>query len=401
MYLAAVWGGLVSEQAPENTDLAILPVPLRTGGRLGSAAVAGAWAFWAGLLLLTALGRSWLDAPIAVSIGVSVLPYLFATFGALVFGLWCVVPDRRSLPVLMLAWVLSGAALWSPSVGRSAAPPDENSLRVISWNVRRLWGSAPGVVTEAQINAATKCVQGAIEEHHPDVLILLEISSNDLQKLNALNLKCVQGDYYGTGGAESAGVAVCTRGSAALLRGAPRRFVDADPWSYVFAEVEYQGEVFNVMGVHLEPYHSEAQALKAGIHGIAQGDPDGVLQLQRAGESVVRAQVDQSGALIDALSRLQDPTLVGGDFNSTPDMALHVNLRQILQDTWLEGGRGFGTTARVLGQLPVRIDYVYATPGFHVLQTMVPDANCSDHRAVIADLRVEGMDDATVGVQEK
>jgi endonuclease/exonuclease/phosphatase (EEP) superfamily protein YafD len=129
--------------------------------------------------------------------------------------------------------------------------------------------------------------------------------------------------------------------------------------------------VFNLLGVHLHPYE-----LSMGRW----------IDLSRRGEAVQRAQSDQSAALLERMGRLDDPTLVAGDFNSTRDAALHVGLRQTLTDTWERGGLGFGGTVRLLGWAPLRVDYSYASGEFAVIKSRVVEAGCSDHRPVVSDL---------------
>jgi endonuclease/exonuclease/phosphatase (EEP) superfamily protein YafD len=115
-----------------------------------------------------------------------------------------------------------------------------------------------------------------------------------------------------------------------------------------------------------------------------------IADINRRGETIVKGQADQSAALVAAASRLRDPTIVAGDFNSTEDSWLHVALRQRMVDAWEQAGHGSGSTVSFLGLLPLRVDYVYVGDGVLVRSTEVPSEACSDHRPVVSDLALGG-----------
>ena len=172
-----------------------------------------------------------------------------------------------------------------------------------------------------------------------------------------------------------------------LEAGSGQRFVDDEDWFYVFSEVRRDDRLFNVLAVHLTPYDYAAQRLRTGVKELAtKGDPSSLQDLERSSEQVVKGQSDQAAALLHRVRRLEHPTVVAGDFNSTRDAALHTQLRQHLVDTFERGGFGFGGTLDVGGWLPLRIDFVYASPRFAVLGSRVVPAGCSDHRPVVSEL---------------
>lgn len=354
------------------------PVP-RHGGRVGAVATAITAGLVAALWAITWAGSAWRAPPATLSLAVTFLPYLYGAVVIWLFALWTAIPDRRLPPVLLVAVVLSGAGLWGPGWPAAGEDAEGDPVRVMSWNVRRLWGGPGAVGTPEQRVAATACVVDAVEADDPDVVALLEVSRGDVAQLSArLGLSCAYGDYTGVGADDVGGIATCVRGGDwTLRRGGPQRFVDDEPWYYVFAEVERGGRVFNLLAVHLKPYRFSATPLRSGRDLVEMG---------RAGSAVVEAQGNQSAALIEHVSRFRDPTIVAGDFNSTRDTALHDTLRDTLVDAWERGGRGFGATIRFLDRLPLRVDYVYVTPSFAVVDARVPSLSCSDHRPVVTDL---------------
>ena len=343
-----------------------------------------AWAAGAALLALTWLGRTVRAPSATLSICTTFLPWLYILDLVLAFGLWVLVPDRRSLPALQGLLVVVVAGLWGP--GWAASPQDEagDELVVMSWNVRRLYGGADDGGDPAA------CVARVLEEQAPDVVVMPEISQVALRKLEErLPLRCGWTDYRGRDEAPMGGIATCVQGERwSLASSTAVPYLDDDDWHYLLTEVEREGRVVNVLGVHLSPYAFSADALRASVSDLTRGQPDGLAALGRRGEEVVQTQGDQSIALLERLGRLTDPTVVAGDFNSTPHAFLHVALRRVLVDTFRQGGTGFGGTYHFLDRVPLRIDYVYATPDFRVAGGAVPDAGCSDHLPVRAALRL-------------
>lgn len=335
----------------------------RRGGRLGPVIAALAFALVVALMAATVLGRTVTAAPIPLTALVTVLPYLYAAAVVALFALWSAAPDRRTLPAMLAAVLVLAGVLWGPAMASRGSEADGMPVRVVTWNVRRLWGGPDSTSPPAQ------CVVDTLTEIDADVLSLQEVSARDLDAVSsALDLTCVQTDYLGTGDPTDGGLAACVRGDRwSLHSGQAARFVEGHAWRYVFAEVIQDKRIFNVLAVHLQPYR-----LAAG--GLAQAS------------EVPARQGDQSAELLRRVGRFQDPTVVAGDFNSTRDAALHVSLRAPLVDAFEQGGSGLGATFHLLGWLPIRIDYVYVSDDFSVARSHIVPSDCSDHRPVVTDL---------------
>ena len=324
------------------------------------------------LLLLGLVGVTWVGrvdrAPPAWLIAlVTLLPYLYAGLMAWAFTLWSLLPDRVGPPVQLGVLVAVALGLWGPGLAARPEAGVGHEVRVMNWNLRRLWGGPDDG------GEPVACAVKAVRAADPDVLALQEVSEEDVARLaQELGLSCRHTTYTGTSGPTRGGLAVCARGADWTLgEGGARWYLDGDDWRYAFAEVSRGDRVFNVLSVHLQPYE------------LAMND---WLDVARQGEDVQRVQADQSVALLERMGKLQDPTLVAGDFNSTRDSALHVGLRRVLTDTWERGGLGLGGTVHLMDAFPLRVDYVYATDELAVQHAEVRPQGCSDHRAVVVDL---------------
>ena len=321
-----------------------------------------------GLFGVVILGREVRAPPLWLTVGVTLLPYLWMAGVAWIFAVWSGFPDRRTLPVLLGAVVLVGVGLWGPTWAARSETVAGEPLTVMSWNLRRLWGGPDDG------GDPLACAIAAIEAERPDVVTLLEVSREDVDRLGAaLGLSCTHATYHQSGSSTKGGLASCVRGARwGLEAGSGLRFVDDEDWYYVLSEVRRADQVFNVLAVHLHPY---------ALH---------MNDLADISSDVVRVQSDQSAALLGRVASFKDPTLVAGDFNSTRDAALHASLRGHLTDVWERGGAGFGGTVRFLDWVPLRVDYIYASDAFAIEASRVPDVGCSDHRPVVSDLILRG-----------
>ncbi len=353
----------------------------RDGGHFGLALTVVYGLIALGLWGVTGMGQRWSAPPGWFAALVTFLPHLYATALGLGFVLWTALPDRRSLPVLQVALLVSGGALWGPSWSAKGVETEGEPVRVLSWNLRRLWGGPDDG------GDALACALGVLEAEAPDVITLMEVSAQNIEALEEKGgLSCVHHTYRSDQGPKSGGLATCTREGWTLEHGSGQRFVDDEDWFYVFSEVRHGDALFNVLAVHLTPYDYAARRLRTGVQQLAKGDPTPLADLERSSGQVVKGQSDQAAALLHRVRRFEHPTVVAGDFNSTRDAALHTELRRLLVDTFEQGGFGFGGTIDFAGFVPLRIDYVYASPRFSVTTSRVVETGCSDHRPVLSEL---------------
>jgi endonuclease/exonuclease/phosphatase family metal-dependent hydrolase len=109
----------------------------------------------------------------------------------------------------------------------------------------------------------------------------------------------------------------------------------------------------------------------------------------RADPSVRRQQVAE---IVGYVGELADPTIVAGDLNAPPDASELAPLLRVFRDAW-SAASSIGRTGDGLtypAEVPAkRIDYVLVSPHFIVQSATVPLARASDHRPVIADVRLD------------
>jgi endonuclease/exonuclease/phosphatase family metal-dependent hydrolase len=98
--------------------------------------------------------------------------------------------------------------------------------------------------------------------------------------------------------------------------------------------------------------------------------------------------------LSDAILLSQDlrhPVVLMGDFNDSPFSVIHSSLRRHFRDAFRATGRRWGPTFRA-GVIPIRLDYIYLSPGIRVLDCRVRNDAlarvASDHLPVRATVEV-------------
>ena len=299
----------------------------------------------------------------AVVVPATFLPYLVLPPVAAAVGWLCARRFRRALPglaMLVLFLTLYGRQL-RPWRGGDRRPAD---AVVMSYNVEGSKGGA---------DAVAAVIGGA----RPQILALQEVFPPDepdglLALLDGRGYRCEQAPYYRRG---RVGLAVCVQPPFRIVQATRRQYHRDGRWSYLFAELDDGERRWNVVVPHLLAHNlSEADAF---------GDLRGALRRVAATSSWHRQEVS---ALLRLIAGFADPTVMAGDFNSTPEQNLHARIRRHMLDAHRERGFLLGGTRRYF--VPVRIDYVYASRDFEVVSARVGPGGASDHRPVIAGLRV-------------
>ena len=152
--------------------------------------------------------------------------------------------------------------------------------------------------------------------------------------------------------------------------------------SLVRAQLRWKDRPIVVYNVHLQGYTmnrpwSEGKLLsvRAWLSFLRRSS---VTFIQRA------AEADNIRALLE---KEEYPVLLCGDFNTTPHQWVHGRLSRGHQDVYRSAGGLWGPTFPSRRPL-VRIDYLMASPHWDVVDSSVGPRLPSDHRPVIARLRL-------------
>ena len=289
---------------------------------------------------------------------------------ALVWWLFCRRWVVALMPVAALAINLGyiSAMVQLPDFG-SKGPHDIRVATLNAFGFRRL-GSTP--LTAYGIASAMKreqvdvfCLQEFPEER--------EFPADSIARLFASRMP-----YY----VAQSGQAILSR--FPILDHRYVRFPDSGN-DYLRADLRVGGDTVRVFSVHLQT---------SGISGLRhrfRKDYDRnapvervIVELER--NSRIRAQqVREIRAIIDST---RYPVILAGDFNDTPSSYTYRRLKGGMTDGFQAVGNGFGGTFRYLGGV-LRIDYVFYDDKFEGVDYYMPADDLSDHKAVVAELRLK------------
>lgn len=300
---------------------------------------------------------------------------------------------RLGLLLLLLNLLLTLGVRGCPRLGSAAAGAPR--LDIATWNLGRLGSYSTGDPTRCSIADTTANAIATLREQDADVSVLLEINQTRLSGLSeSLALDCEHIDYHGQGVERFGGLAVCAARNGRWSITRSRSLPLPPGWRYVFAELSDGEHLVNVLALHLTPYGVTMPVLEDAVRDALRGDRRALRSALGTMERSVAEQSRQMAAVIELVAGFNDPTIIAGDFNATPDSAMHAALRQELTDAWQAAGWGLGAT-RTVGILPLRIDYIYTTQRLRPEQaetfdcTCSPDRACSDHSGLISTLAVE------------
>ena len=149
----------------------------------------------------------------------------------------------------------------------------------------------------------------------------------------------------------------------------------------------WQGRQAVLYNLHLRSFGEQKPWREFDGHPF---DPRFWLSYLRQYRRAFHIRAEQARLIRNLLEKETLPMIVCGDFNSTPHNWVYHHLRRglSLRDAYRTAGRGWGATYHA--RLPfARIDFVLASPAWEVVSAHVPDVVLSDHRPLVAQLRLK------------
>lgn len=306
------------------------------------------WSLLVGVVLVIRLRAGIPGHPLVIAV-VGLTPFLAAPLLGAAFAAWA----GRSRALLAATVLTAGGFLVTVSpvdavVGCRPVAADD-LITVYTANVL-FWEGRPDEIA------------ASIAEADPDVVVLQEMRSEFTEALSADPLMA----------------AYRFRSSAA--RGAPSSTAVWSRWPIAETQVERLDRVPIAHNIIDSPH---GRFGVTGIHLTAPAIPGNVDPWQRELALLARYRTDT-------------PRIMAGDFNATAD---HRPFRTVLDQGWTDvhevKGCGFDATWPVGRGLPfpvLRLDHVLVTDDFEVLSVDFGDPGGSDHRPVIAELRLTDTD---------
>lgn len=336
------------------------------------------------------------------------LPYLLVLLVGHLLG-WLLVKPSYAVPSLLLLIATHGSIRqvlpFHPGQDFSQSPP-KGSLRVMTWNLRSFTPfdkmfSEPGNAIRHDF------IFDEVQRFSPDVVCFQEFtdaakaSSEDpvdiLRQQMGYRYHFFPGDELGDQHAVRYGTAIFSKHPilrAAQVRYDGMRFSDNE--HTLWADLLWNGDTVRVHVMHLQSYRflpSDYRTLGKMREDSDRGLHGAVLMYRKLRNNFID-HAEQSRWLRGILDTCRYPMVVCADLNNVPGSYAYRTLLKDGKDAFADKGNGFGRTyinplSRWMGSLPtLRIDYILTSPIFETLQVTRGKARLSDHRAVVADLRL-------------
>ncbi|WP_190809245.1 endonuclease/exonuclease/phosphatase family protein [Flagellimonas sp. S3867] len=148
----------------------------------------------------------------------------------------------------------------------------------------------------------------------------------------------------------------------------------------IYADIKYKTDTVRVYNVHL-------QSFKIVPSSKTFSEKESEKNYKRLVKTFAK-QLEQVKIFEEHKNKSPHKNIVCGDLNNTQFSNVYRMLKDDLQDSFLEKGRGFGRTYNLLG-FPIRIDYIFADSDFEVISHENFDVKLSDHYPVMATLRIK------------
>ena len=276
---------------------------------------------------------------------------------------------------------------WKADVFSVTKP--EGSMRVMSWNVRSFAGIASSTTTAADE------LERLIQQYQPDIVAFQEFGvydkpeNNQPNRIKALNLLgyphyVLSKDYNRKRYGYSNGLAIFSKYPFASTKRIP---YTSSAESVLGAAIVFGKDTFNLFTSHLQSYqfseanYKEIDKIQAGEDSLVKASKNIIVKMKRA----FRNRGSQARQLQAALDSSRYPSLVLCDLNDVPNSYAYGKMTETHVDAFVKKGYGLGRTFVYL--LPtLRIDYVFASPDFSVLQYHQINNQLSDHLAIVADV---------------
>ena len=164
---------------------------------------------------------------------------------------------------------------------------------------------------------------------------------------------------------------------------------DIDRQSMFAVDVRKGDKEMRVCCVHLNSYQLTDKDME-GFENLSHAKPDSNTHrmLGKFKETTLRHEQEWKEKLLPKVEESELPFVLVGDFNDTPASYIYQRATELLEDPYVEQGRGFGTTYH--GPYPAyRIDYVLHTPDLEALSYKRVNTYISDHYPVVVSLKFE------------
>lgn len=231
-------------------------------------------------------------------------------------------------------------------------PKDDKDFTVMSYNVR-LFNLFKWLPNEN----VPEDIRDFINENNPDILCLQEYSTKADIDLKAYPYRFIhmQGDQIKTGQGIFSKFKIIDQGNL--------EFPNSNN-NIVYVDIKKGLDTIRVYSMHLQSIKitPDVNEISNDINGIDQRKSGRIFwRISRA----FREQQRQAEIIMNHKKKCKYPIIICGDMNNSAFSYVYRSIRGKLDDSFEEGGNGFGQTYS-FKYYPARIDYIFVDPTMQV-----------------------------------
>ncbi|MDR7794390.1 endonuclease/exonuclease/phosphatase family protein [Riemerella anatipestifer] len=160
---------------------------------------------------------------------------------------------------------------------------------------------------------------------------------------------------------------------------------DADNGYASYIDTEIKGKRIRFINVYLKPFELNKDMVKPSKNlRVTKEKTENLIERFLPVFKAHQTQVEQIRL---AVEKSPYPVVLGGDFNAVPNSYEYYYLSQNMTDSFLEVGKGLGTTFHDY-KFPIRIDYLFSIKGIKPVSLKTDRSRqLSDHYPIIGEFK--------------
>lgn len=292
----------------------------------------------------------------------------FMLCNMLFFLFWLIKLKKQfllSLFVLLIGYFSFGPIF---KLSSSNTVSDSNNFKVMNYNVRLFnlynWIPEEGIETKMTNFIKTESPDVlSMQEYHPHKNIDLSFFKYKYEKLSGNKNKYGQAIF--------SQYPIVNFGSIEF----PNTSNNA-----IFVDIIKDVDTIRVYNIHLE-------SLRINTNAESLKNEDSERLFKSVGKTF-KMQQSQTDLFLEHKNKCPYKMIVSGDFNNTAFSYVYRNIKEDLNDAFIEAGNSFGSTYD-FKFFPVRIDFILTDEAFLVNKFKTYNAHYSDHYPIMATLSLE------------
>ncbi|QEC68097.1 hypothetical protein FRZ67_12585 [Panacibacter ginsenosidivorans] len=298
---------------------------------------------------------------------------------------------------LLIGWnQLVVIVAWHPSKSFNEKRTDtSNNLRVISWNVRGMYGISNSAYTQQRNRTE---IANLVNKLDADVVCLQEfaniinIKNPDDENIGLLKKKYpyyyFSEDFKTNSAKYFSGTIIFS--THQLISPVKIKYPGRRAESLIYADIVKGGDTIRIFTSHLQSFEF-TQEDYANIEKIKETDAE-VLDASESIYSKMKtafARRSKQAEIVKAeLDKTPYASVMCGDFNDVPNSYTYFHIRDKRQDAFLSSAFGIGKSYSALAPT-LRIDYIMPDDHFTIDQFEMVDEGLSDHHLLVADISMK------------